>query len=200
MLPKCFPLRSIRIQPEHRNDVVKNVNFVFVLPLLVQVSFSKMSSQMAHLVYPWTLPSFHWTWLLEQSPGWSEFAVWCKTGSRQHWSGHTCWLLLYDSRSWSWDRLQEWQCRWTGCGGGAGSCLQTCPFGGRWPPYRRRCEGPPPWWQLLMRPQLVTAADHSRQHLPAWNGARDFPYFFNSLDLNQWYDEYAVYDGYRLQL
>lgn len=96
--------------------------------------------------------------------------MWCKTGFPRRWVGHTCCPdpSHHDNcKSWSWDRTAE------GAGGyrrtehdaGAGSCPRTYPSGGRWPPCRRRSEGPPPWWQLLMRtPQPLTAPDHSWNH------------------------------------
>lgn len=121
-------------------------------------------------LYQWRPPSFHWTWLSAGSFLWSELAVWCKTGFPRRWVGHTCCPSPshHDNcKSWSWDRTAE------GAGGyrrtehdaGAGSCPRTYPSGGRWPPCRRRSEGPPPWWQLLMRtPQPLTAPDHSWNH------------------------------------
>lgn len=137
-------------------------------------------SEMTYLLYQWTLPSFHWTWLSAWSSASSAPAVWCKTGSHRRWSGHTCCPgppPLDNCRSWSWDRPEEGLRRWRGrsaCDAEAGSCPRTCPFGGRWPPCRRRSEGPPPWCQLLMRPpQPLTATDHSWQNTQeSWTGAK----------------------------
>lgn len=131
-------------------------------------------SEMPYRLYQWTLPSFHWTLLSAWSSAWSALAMWCKTGSHQHWAGHTCCpgpLLLHNCRSLSWDRPNEGLGRWsqTGDDAGAGSCPRTCPSGGRWPPCRRRSEGPPPWWQLQMRPpQPLTAPAHSWQDTEPW--------------------------------
>ncbi len=142
--------------------------------LLVTVNGEQLpfdcSFKMVYLLCQWRLLFSHWTWLSAGSYAWSALAVWCKTGSHQHWAWHTCCLgpqLLYNCRSWSWDRPEEGEgrCSQTGWDVGAGSCLLTYPSGGRWPPCKRRSEDPPPWWQLLMRPpQPLTAPDHSWQN------------------------------------
>lgn len=146
---------------------------------ITDFSHCSRKAVMAYRLYQWTLLSFRWTWLSAWSSLWSALAVWCKTGSRRRWVLHTCYPsppLLDNCRSWSWDRPEEGvgRCGRTECDVGAGSCPQTCPFGGRWPPCRRRSEGPPPWWQLLMRPpQPLTAPDHSWQNTELWSGAEN---------------------------